>query len=169
MALISVLAGLGKAGDAVAQTADVLTGGKVAAARQESEAFVEVLEQYGREFAIARNGWFDRFVDGLNRLPRPALALGTMGLFAYSMVAPSQFALRMQGLALVPDPLWWLMGAIVSFYFGARELHYRRSDVAAGLPRTVPGIVDGGGTAAVAETGAEADHNAALAEWLVRR
>jgi hypothetical protein len=27
----------------------------------------------------------------------------------------------MQGIALVPEPLWWLMGAIVSFYFGARH------------------------------------------------
>jgi len=27
----------------------------------------------------------------------------------------------MQGIALVPEPLWWLMGAIVSFYFGARR------------------------------------------------
>ena len=35
----------------------------------------------------------------------------------------------MQGLALVPEPLWWLMGAIVSFYFGAREAHYFRHRV----------------------------------------
>ena len=27
----------------------------------------------------------------------------------------------------MPEPLWWLLGAIVSFYFGARELHYFRS------------------------------------------
>jgi hypothetical protein len=27
----------------------------------------------------------------------------------------------MVGLALVPEPLWWLLGAIVSFYFGARH------------------------------------------------
>ena len=33
----------------------------------------------------------------------------------------------MQGLALVPEPLWWLLGAIVSFYFGARELHHQRT------------------------------------------
>jgi hypothetical protein len=32
----------------------------------------------------------------------------------------------MVGLAEVPEPLWWLLGAIVGFYFGARELHYRR-------------------------------------------
>ena len=37
------------------------------------------------------------------------------------MTDPIWFAARMQGLALVPEPLWWLMGAIVSFYFGARQ------------------------------------------------
>ncbi|WP_422385854.1 3TM-type holin [Paracoccus tegillarcae] len=30
-------------------------------------------------------------------------------------------------LSLVPEPLWWLLGAIVSFYFGAREAHYFRN------------------------------------------
>ena len=37
------------------------------------------------------------------------------------MVDPIWFATRMQGVALVPEPLWWLLGAIVSFYFGARH------------------------------------------------
>lgn len=60
-------------------------------------------------------------MDGLNRLPRPALALGTLGLFVSAMVAPLWFAERMQGIALVPEPLWWLLGVIVSFYFGARH------------------------------------------------
>jgi len=36
------------------------------------------------------------------------------------MVDPVWFGERMAGLALVPEPLWWLLGAIVSFYFGAR-------------------------------------------------
>lgn len=69
---------------------------------------------------------YDRAVDGLNRLPRPAMALGSMGLFSYAMVDPAGFALRMDGLDHIPEPLWWLMGAVVSFYFGAREAHYLR-------------------------------------------
>jgi hypothetical protein len=40
----------------------------------------------------------------------------------------------MVGLAEVPEPLWWLLGAIVGFYFGARELHYRRVPRAATRP-----------------------------------
>ena len=42
------------------------------------------------------------------------------------MAEPVGFAGRMEGLAYVPEPLWWLLGAIVGFYFGARELHYVR-------------------------------------------
>jgi hypothetical protein len=79
------------------------------------------LAQFAAEFAAPRKGLFDRFVDGLNRLPRPALALGTLGLFVAAMIDPIWFAGRMQSIALVPDPLWWLLGAIVSFYFGARH------------------------------------------------
>lgn len=90
------------------------------------EAYVAAHATHGAEFAHARAGWFDGFVNGLNRLPRPMLALGTLGLFAYAMVDPEGFALRMRGLAEVPEPLWWLLGAVVSFYFGAREAFYLR-------------------------------------------
>jgi len=79
------------------------------------------LVQFAGEFALARQSWFDRAVDGANRLPRPLMALGTLGLFVSAMVDPLWFASRMQGIALVPEPLWWLLGAIVSFYFGARH------------------------------------------------
>jgi len=90
------------------------------------DAYVAALGQHGTEFEHGRTGWFDSAMNGFNRLPRPMLALGTIGLFVYAMTDPEGFAPRMQGLALVPDPLWWLLGAIVSFYFGARELHYAR-------------------------------------------
>lgn len=79
------------------------------------------LSQYRQEFSLARESRFDIFMNGVNRLPRPMLALGTLGLFVSAMVAPLWFAERMQGIALVPEPLWWLMGAIISFYFGARH------------------------------------------------
>ncbi len=78
------------------------------------------MDQFAKEFAVARTGRFDRFMDGLNRVPRPLMAFGTIGLCITAMVNPIWFAARMQGIALVPEPLWWLMGAIVSFYFGAR-------------------------------------------------
>ncbi len=82
---------------------------------------VQAIEQFGREFDSKNEGWFNRAMDGVNRIPRPALAIGTLGLFVAAMVDPIWFAARMQGIALVPEPLWWLLGVIVSFYFGARH------------------------------------------------
>ena len=48
------------------------------------------------------------------------MALSTFALLGSAMFDPLWFAQRMQGLALVPEPLWWLMGTIVAFYFGGR-------------------------------------------------
>lgn len=85
-----------------------------------AEAQADAMRQYAGEFGMAKRGFFDRLMDGLNRIPRPAMALGTISLFVAAMVAPDWFSARMAGLALVPEPLWWLLGVIVSFYFGAR-------------------------------------------------
>ena len=78
------------------------------------------IDQFESEFRTSRSR-LDRFVDGLNRLPRPAMAFGVLVLFIAVMLDPIWFADRMAGLSLVPEPLWWLLGAIVSFYFGSRH------------------------------------------------
>ena len=54
-------------------------------------------------------------------MPRLVLALGTLGLFVAAVVDPIWFAERMRSIALAPEPLWWPMGGIVSFLFGARH------------------------------------------------
>ena len=105
----------------VAETAEVFRENAEAGAVRAADARMQSLQQFAAEFVHPRRGLFDRIVDGLNRLPRPALALGTIWMFVAAMFAPDQFARGMAGLALVPEPLWWLMGAIVSFYFGARH------------------------------------------------
>lgn len=79
------------------------------------------LSQLAAEFQHSRKGGFDRFVDALNRIPRPAMALGTIALFISAMSNPVWFSERMQGISLVPEPMWWLLGVVVSFYFGARH------------------------------------------------
>lgn len=95
----------------------------------DEEAYAHAVTQHQAEFAVSSSSWFDALMNGMNRLPRPLLTLGTIGLFIYAMVEPIGFSERMEGLSLVPEPLWWLMGAIVSFYFGAREAHYFRHRV----------------------------------------
>ncbi len=90
-------------------------------AQRDHEGATNALDQFGQEFQSAhRKHWFDRFIDGLNRVPRPLMAFGVIGLFVSAMIDPVWFSERMVGIALVPDPLWWLLGAIVTFYFGAR-------------------------------------------------
>lgn len=131
MGLISNLFGGAEAtralGDTVTGVAEVFTENRTRRMERGFDAQEAALAQHGVEFGAQRAGWFDRLVNGLNRLPRPMLALGTLGLFIYAMVDPIGFARRMAGLEHVPEPLWWLLGAIVSFYFGAREMHHFRS------------------------------------------
>ncbi|MCF6443605.1 holin family protein [Nereida sp. MMG025] len=111
----------GQGRNLVKDTAEVFTENREAAATRAAHLRQVAMDQYGAEFAAPSQSRFDRVMDGVNRLPRPALALGTLALFIAAMVDPLWFAARMQGLALVPEPLWWLLGAIVSFYFGARH------------------------------------------------
>ena len=75
------------------------------------------LTQFATEFRNLRSG-FDRFIDWGES---SAMAFGVQGLFIAAMVDSIWFADRMAGLTLVPDPLWWSLGAIVTFYFGARH------------------------------------------------
>jgi hypothetical protein len=105
----------------IAETAGIFRENAEAAGDREAAMKAAAMQQFAAEFAGQRQGLFDRLIDGANRLPRPILAFGTIALFVVAMVDPLWFSSRMQGIALVPEPLWWLMGAIVSFYFGARH------------------------------------------------
>ncbi len=128
----------------IVETAQVFRENAENAAVRQADVKQQAMEQYAAEFARPTRGRFDQVMDALNRLPRPLLAYGTIGLFIVAMVDPVWFSTRMQGIALVPDPLWWLMGAIVSFYFGARhQVHsqeFQRS-IAETLSR-VPTVVE---------------------------
>jgi hypothetical protein len=69
---------------------------------------------------------YDALIDALNRLPRPLLALATVALFAVAAINPAWFEARMTALALIPQPLWWLAGAVITMFFGSREAFYHR-------------------------------------------
>lgn len=117
--LLATIFGNGR--NVVADTVEVFRENAEKGASREAAQVHAALSQFAGEFALERKSAFDRAIDGLNRVPRPAMALGTLGLFVAAMVDPIWFASRMQGIALVPEPLWWLLGAIVGFYFGARH------------------------------------------------
>ena len=166
MGLISRWLGLGDAaqgvGGAVESVAEVFTVNKTKEELAIRAQAMASLGQYGMEFTGADGGWFDSFINGINRLPRPIMALGTVGLFVFAMANPEGFASRMQGLAYVPDPLWWLLGAVVSFYFGARELHYARAGTP---PLIIPTVAANEPTVPTKVSAQAFPENAALSEW----
>ena len=177
MGFIAALFGGGTGRNVIKETAEVFRPNAEASAQRAADRAQGAQQQFAAEFAAReRRGWFNSLVDGLNRLPRPALAYGTIGLFVYAMRDPVSFGERMQGLALVPDQLWWILGAIVTFYFGARELKYSR-DARFAAPQLVSQVVSNvqqirtlrpespGVAADTADPDIEADDNAAVNDW----
>lgn len=149
-------------GQTVGTVAEVFRANETRRLELGHDAYVSAHASHTAEFAHGRQGWFDCFVNGLNRLPRPMLAIGTLSLFVYAMAEPEGFARRMRGLAEVPEPLWWLLGAVVAFYFGAREAHHLRSH----KPVIRTGAV--APPADAAQTSAQ-PRNPALADWEASR
>ena len=79
------------------------------------------LQQFSAEFHDRKNRtWWDSFVDGLNRLPRPLLTIGIVSMFVLAPVDPERFLLIAKAYELMPDGYWMLLSIIVSFYFGGR-------------------------------------------------
>ena len=180
--LLALLFGGGR--NVVQETTEVFRENAESGAVRSAALRQAAMAQFGSEFAAPAKGGFDRFMDGLNRLPRPALALGTLGLFLAAMIDPLWFAARMQGIALVPEPLWWLLGVIVSFYFGARHqvkaqdfqrevsaTLLRAPDVMAnleaiqGLRDDSSGQVESGSNSSPTQAVAQRDSNPALDDW----
>jgi hypothetical protein len=107
-------AAIASLGTAAKGVAEVLTPSATRRMELSAEAQMAALSQLGHEYQMPSLGGFDRVVNGLNRLPRPFLAFGTIELFIYAMLDPQGFAARMVGLNAVPEPLWWLLGAVVA-------------------------------------------------------
>lgn len=173
----------GNGRNVVAETVGIFQENAESGAARDATVKGQAMSQFAAEFAQPRKGLFDRAIDGLNRLPRPLLAFGTIGLFVMAMVDPIWFASRMQGIALVPEPLWWLMGAIVSFYFGARaqaksqdfqqsvaDTAARAGQVARSI-KAIEALNQGSGLVIDAQDFAShpADDNPALADWRATR
>lgn len=148
----------------VRETAEVFRENAEAGAERGQEVQLAALAAHGAEFYPAQRGVFDRLMDAVNRLPRPMMALGCLGLVMSAMIDPVWFAARMAGIALVPEPLWWLLGVIVSFYFGARHQakgqEFQRSIAAtiANVPTVLGGLE-------VLDRIGDKDQNPALEDW----
>lgn len=116
---LPLIGGLFRSGaKAVETVAGVFTENKERGAQRTHDRSMTVQSQFAGEFG--GEGWFNRFMDGMNRIPRPAMFLGVFGLIGYAAVDPVHFSTVMAAMALVPEPLWAMAGLITTFFFGGR-------------------------------------------------
>lgn len=117
-AITSSIEGIGNAVSNVVGTIWGDRSEKDAAIHDEQMA---VLAQFAAEFAQRPpKTWWDSLVDGLNRLPRPLITFGVIGLFVWAGWDPVTFTETMEALGFVPDELWIILLTIITFWFGSR-------------------------------------------------
>jgi hypothetical protein len=88
------------------------------------------LEQFAAEFQPrSHRTWWDSFIDGLNRVPRPLITLGVLAFFVLAPLDPLRFAQIARAYELMPDGFWALLSVVVAFYFGGR-MQLKRQDMA---------------------------------------
>ncbi|TCL09665.1 holin (3TMs family) [Shimia isoporae] len=165
--LLTLVFGGGR--NVVQETAEVFRENAEAGAQRAQDIQIAAMEGFQAEFLAGQRGMFDRVMDGINRLPRPAMALGCLCLFTAAMVDPVWFSERMAGMSLVPEPLWWLLGVVVSFYFGARHQakgQEFQKQIAQSMVRE-PHVLQGIEGVRRIEDGDQ--NNPALADWLAQR
>ena len=92
----------------------------------ETRSLISAQRQFQAEFQRPSN-WFDSLINGLNRLPRPLMALSALGMLYTPFFFPEVFFLAMQSMELVPEFLWYIIGGIFTFYFGTRGLEKHNS------------------------------------------
>jgi hypothetical protein len=90
-------------GGAVAQVAEVFTVNATKAEEAAAARYQAAMQQAGAEFDGVGTTWFDRFVNGLNRLPRPLLALSTIGYLLMQWLSRLVFPCECKALPLCPS------------------------------------------------------------------
>ncbi len=125
MGWLSSLGGIFKGGKEVAE---VFVENKENKGQRQHDAFIAdvdrdlaSLQQFSKEFHERQNrSWWDSFVDGLNRLPRPLITIAILSFFVLAPLDPVQFTQIAQAYNLMPDGYWMLLSVIIGFYFGGR-------------------------------------------------
>ena len=116
--------------NAIVETVEVFRENAEKSSARDADFKTATLAQFAAEFAHERKGLFDRFVDALNRLPRPLLAMGTIALFGAAMSDPDWFASRMAGIALVfyIDAAGFLVSLVALFLIHMKNQKPAESD-----------------------------------------
>ncbi|WP_457650951.1 3TM-type holin [Profundibacter sp.] len=184
--IFGVLFGSGK--NVVKETVEVFRPNAEAQSKRGFDLDSATLNQMAAEFADRENrGRFDRLMDGVNRLPRPMLVLGVFGILVWTSIDPIAAAQVFTSWAIIPTEFWYVVLAIVTFYFGGRyqtkvhQMQARLANVAAGVPAvlktiseleemrpdhpTTPGAASPGTDASAELDAMTSEANPALADW----
>ena len=108
-----------------------------AAESDAAKADASAQEELGKEFSYplgSARTQFDAVMDGLNRMPRPFMAFGTLMMMAWACANPAAFAVSMGSLAVTPAWLQNVFYMIVGFFFSSRmieKLSFKKFDVGA--------------------------------------
>jgi hypothetical protein len=112
---------LGGALEKVTGVAKTFFGDKQERDKQQADAQTAIYGQYANEFTKPTN-WFDSFITGLNRLPRPLGFFLTVWLFVWPLYDLNSFVDAMNAYTLFPEWLGLLISAVWGFYFAGRLL-----------------------------------------------
>lgn len=110
----------GGGGNVVKEVIETVRPNAEASSARSHELDSATLAQLAAEFQHERKGLWDRFFDGLNRLPRPLMVLSVFGLLIYTPIDPLRMTEVFTAWSLIPSGLWAVAGIIVTFYFGGR-------------------------------------------------
>lgn len=107
----------------VRDTARVFTVDRTEQEQHRADQQMAAQAELAAEFAgrPPKTKW-DSFVDGLNRLPRPLMALSVIGVFVLPAYDPLLFAQIMAGYAATPSWLAAVWAQVILLYFGGRML-----------------------------------------------
>lgn len=94
------------------------------AAREAADAAYDTAasSQFAAEFqARANRTWWDSFIDGVNRVPRPCFALAIIYVvFIWPARDMAGFVAYAQAISVVPEGFWYIAIGVVGFFFGGR-------------------------------------------------
>ena len=121
----------GSGRNVVAETAEVFRVNAEAASKRGHDLDGAALSQLAAEFVAHQSrGWFDILMDGVNRLPRPVMVFGVIWTLVATARDPEGMSQVFNALATIPEPVWVIIGIIVTFYFGgraqAKDLDFRK-------------------------------------------
>lgn len=183
--------GIGAAAQGVSRAVATFAGDKVQREDNVHDEQRAAMDQMAAEFQYrGSRTWFDSLIDGVNRLPRPVIAFGCIGLFVWCIADPAEFTVAMMALGAMPEWLAIVIGQVILLYMGGRMLNDWKmgkaasadqvrqilamqkevravSDAAAAKP-DAPALAERDYAAALADT-ATPMSNAAIEEWNRRR